>query len=147
MVKKIYIANDHAAVDLKNILVDYLKSKGIEVINLGTDTKDSVHYPEYAKKLAQKILSDEEALGILMCGTGIGMSISINRYKGIRAALCYNEYTAKMARAHNNANVLVMGGRVVGPELAKSIVDTFLDGEFEGGRHQIRIDMIDELVE
>ena len=143
---KIFVANDHAALELKNVLLEYLNDKYsslFEVINLGTNTKDSVHYPDYAKLLAENVLNNEGAFGLLMCGTGIGMSIAVNRFKGIRAALCYNEYAAKMARAHNNANVLVMGGRVIGPELAKSILDTFLGSEFEGGRHKTRIDMLD----
>lgn len=144
MPQKIYIANDHGAVELKNVLLEMLNDGDYEVINLGTNSSDSVDYPEYADALCEKILEDKNSLGILMCGTGIGIGIRANRHKGIRAALCYNEFMASVTRAHNDANVLVMGGRVIGPELAKSITKAFLKGKFEGGRHQRRVDLLDQ---
>ena len=140
---KIFFANDHGAHELKNILLPFVKELGYEVEDLGCDGSESVNYPDYADKMADKILSTENSLGILMCGTGIGISIAANRHKGIRAGLCINEYMAEMTRKHNNANVLVMGGRVVGQDLAKNITKTFLENNFEGGRHQTRIDMLD----
>ncbi|MCJ8312735.1 MAG: ribose 5-phosphate isomerase B [Saccharospirillaceae bacterium] len=138
---KVYFANDHGANELKDVVLAYVKELGYEVEDLGCDGSQSVNYPDYADLMAKKILADKDALGILMCGTGIGISIAANRHKGIRAALCVNEFMAKMTRQHNDANVLVMGGRVVGTDLGKSIAQTFLENDFEGGRHQTRIDM------
>jgi len=141
---KIFFANDHGATELKNVVMEYVKELGYEIENLGTDGFDSVNYPDYADKMAEKILSNEGSLGVLMCGSGIGISMAANRHNGIRAGLCMNEYMAEMTRKHNDANVLVMGGRIVGPDLAKSITKTFLNNEFEGGRHKIRIDLMDK---
>lgn len=140
---KIFIGNDHGAVNLKKEIIKFLVDQGYEVINLGVDEEKSVDYPEYGKLVARKVLENEGALGIVMCGTGIGISIAANKVPGIRAALCTNEYMAEMARRHNNANILALGGRVIGPELAKNIVKAFLNASFEGGRHQRRIDMIE----
>lgn len=142
-VSKVFFANDHGANELKDVLITYVEELGYEVEDLGCDGSESVNYPDYADKMAEKILSTKDSLGVLMCGTGIGISIAANRHKGIRAGLCLNEYMSEMTRKHNNANVLVMGGRVVGPDLAKSITKTFLENDFEGGRHQTRIDMLD----
>ena len=143
--KKIALAADHAGYELKNHLVAYLTEKGYDCVNLGTDTADSVDYPVYANALCEKILSGECEKGIVICGTGIGMSLAANKVPGIRCALCGDPYSAKMTRAHNDANMLALGARVIGVELAKMIVEAFLDTPFEGGRHQTRIDMITAL--
>lgn len=142
---KVYIANDHAAVDLKNELMDYVKSLGFEPINLGTDTSESVNYPSYAEKAAKAVLADAGSLGILICGTGVGMSLAANKVHGIRAAAVSEVYSAKLTRMHNDANILCIGARVIGSETAKMIVEAFLTTPFEGGRHQTRVDMITAL--
>ena len=139
---KIAIGADHGAFDLKEVLKVYLEEKGYEVKDCGTYDLSSVDYPDIAEKTAKEITNGSCEKGILLCGTGIGISIAANKVKGIRAALCTNEYCAKMSRNHNNANILCMGARVTGVELAKSILDTFLKEEFEGGRHQVRVDKI-----
>jgi len=140
---KIAIGNDHAAVELKNQISEYIKEKyGYEVINFGTDTNESVDYPIYGAKVARAVAAGEADLGIAICGTGLGISLAANKVKGIRCAVCSEPYTAKMSRAHNNCNMLAFGARVVGLDLAKMIVDTFLTTEFEGGRHQRRVDLI-----
>ncbi len=139
---KIVIASDHAGFDLKSTIVDHLKKQGIEVLDLGPDTaKNSVDYPDYAKKVAEKVLSDK-CYGILICGTGIGMCITANKFKGIRAANTNDIFSAKMAKSHNNANIICLGSRIVGKGLAEDIVDTWISEEFEGGRHQARLDKI-----
>ena len=139
---KIGIGNDHAAVEMKFEIVKYLEEAGHEVINYGTDTPESCDYPVYGEKVARAVVAGEVEQGILICGKGLGISIAANKVKGIRAAVCSEPFTAKMARAHNNCNILSFGARVVGVELAKMIVDTWLNTEFEGGRHQRRVDMI-----
>lgn len=139
---KIAIGADHGGVDLKVILKEYLESKGYEVTDCGTYDSNSVDYPDIAEKTAKEVTDGNCEKAVLLCGTGIGISIAANKVKGIRAALCSNEYCAKMARNHNNANILCMGARVTGVELAKSILDTFLREDFEGGRHQVRVDKI-----
>lgn len=139
---KIGIANDHAAVDMKKQIVEYLVEKGYEVVNYGTDTYESCNYPEYGEKVGRAVASGEVDLGIAICGSGCGISISANKVKGVRACLCSEPYTAKMSREHNNANVLAFGARVIGIEMAKMIVDAWLGAEFLGGRHQDRVDMI-----
>jgi ribose 5-phosphate isomerase B len=141
---KIAIGSDHAGFRLKEIIKNFLKTKGIEVEDFGTHTEESVDYPDYAFKVAEAVSTGEFDFGILVCGTGIGMSISANKVKGIRAALCNDLYTAHASREHNNANVLCMGGRVVGDEVAKEIVNTFLNAKFEGGRHERRINKIED---
>lgn len=138
---KIAIGADHGATELKEFLTGYLKEKGHEV-NCYFEVNGSVDYPDVAKETVSHIVNGENDFGILLCGTGIGISIAANKIDGIRAALCTNEYCAKMAKIHNNANVICMGGRVVGFELAKSIIDAYLNAEFEGGRHKIRVDKI-----
>ena len=139
---KIIIASDHAGFVLKSEVITHLESKNIDVVDLGPDTdKNSVDYPDYAKKVAEQVLA-QNCLGILICGTGIGMSISANRFKGIRAALVGDTYSAKMTKRHNNANIICMGSRVIGTGLAIDIVDTWLSEPFEGGRHQDRLSKI-----
>lgn len=142
---KIIIGADHGGFELKGHIVKYLVEQGFEVEDVGTYSEESCDYPDIAQKLAKRVASGEFEKGILICGTGIGISISANKIKGIRAALCGDVYSAKMTRKHNDANILCMGGRVVGRELAFMIVDTFLNTEFEGGRHQRRIDKIHNL--
>ena len=144
MEKNIIIGSDHAGFELKGYLSELLKNKGYFVEDIGCYSTDSCDYPLFAKKLCEKVL-DNNTLGILICGSGIGMSMAANRIKGIRAALCLNEYMAKMSRRHNNANVLCLGARIVGQDLAQSITIAFLDEEFEGGRHKRRIDLIEGL--
>lgn len=141
--KPIIFGSDHAGLGLKKELIAYLSPK-YELIDVGTKDENSCDYPVYARKLCQEVL-DRQTLGILICGSGIGMSITANRFQGIRAALCLNEYMARMARMHNDANVLCLGDRIIGVELAKSIVDVFLEASFEGGRHLRRIQLIDSL--
>lgn len=138
----LYIASDHAGFDLKNALAAALKEKGIAVTDLGTDSMASCDYPDFAHTLCSKVL-ETGAPGILICGTGIGMSIAANRHHGIRAALCTHEFHAKACRAHNNANVLCLGARVTAPGLAIELADLFLTTPFEGGRHQTRIERIE----
>ena len=137
----IIIGSDHAGFDLKEECKSLLKD--CEVKDIGVFNRDSADYPAVAHKLAQAISKGEHGRGILICGTGIGMSMVANRYKGVRAALCYNLYTTRMSRLHNDANILVMGGRVIGVGLALEMVDLFLKTPFEGGRHQKRLDQID----
>lgn len=142
---KIAIGCDHGAYDLKEIVRDYLTEKGIEVDDKGTYSKDSCNYPVFAKAVCKEVQAKSVDFGILICSTGIGISIAANKHKGIRAALCGDVYSAKFTRLHNNANVLCMGAVVTGVGLAKMIVDTFLETEYEGGRHQARLDMITEI--
>ena len=141
---KIAIGNDHTAVEMKNDVTVYLQSKGIEVINFGTDTSDSVDYPIYGEKVANAVAAGEADLGIAICGTGLGIGLACNKVHGIRAAICSEPYTAKYSRLHNNCNVLCFGARVIGIEMAKMMIDEFVQTEFEGGRHQRRVDEIME---
>ena len=142
---KIVIGNDHVAVEMKQDLTKYLEEKGHEVINVGTDESASFHYPISAYRACKKIQDGEADCGILICGTGEGIGISANKMKGIRCCICSDPYTAKLSKQHNNANVIAFGARVIGPELARMIVDEWLNAEFMGGRHQLRVDMIMEL--
>ena len=142
---RIAIGNDHTAVDLKNTIVDYLTELGYDVINLGTDSRESCDYPVYGEKVGRAVADGQADLGIAICGTGVGISLAANKVKGVRACVCSEPYTAKLSRMHNNSNVLAFGARVVGDELAKMIVKEWLDAEFEGGRHQRRVDMIMEI--
>lgn len=139
---KIAFGNDHTAVELKNIIMEFVKGLGYEVIDFGTNSTESCDYPLYGEKVGQAVASGEADLGIALCGTGLGISLAANKVKGIRACVCSEPYTAKMSRQHNNSNVLSFGPRVVGNELAKMITQAWLDTEFEGGRHQRRVDMI-----
>ncbi|MGC8926413.1 MAG: ribose 5-phosphate isomerase B [Myxococcota bacterium] len=143
-IQKIYIGSDHAGFSYKEKIKEYLTNSGYTVIDKGCDSEESVHYPIYATSVSKEVLKDTESVGILICGSGIGMSIAANKYKGIRCALCLNEYMAEMSRRHNNANVLSLGSRVIGIDLAIAIVRRFLGSEFEGGRHQKRLDLICE---
>lgn len=142
---KIGIGNDHSALELKAEIVEFLKEKGHEVVDYGTYTAESCDYPAYGEAVGRAVASRKVEQGILICGTGLGISLAANKVKGVRAAVCSEPYTAKMARAHNNCNILAFGARVVGAELAKMIVETWLNTEFEGGRHQRRVDMIMEI--
>ena len=139
---KIAIGNDHVAVEMKNHIIDYLTAKGHELVNFGTDTNERCDYPIYGKKVADAVAKGECEFGILICGTGIGISLAANKVKGIRAAVCSDPYSARLTRQHNNANIIAFGARVVGEATAEMIVDEFLNAEYEGGRHQTRIDMI-----
>lgn len=139
---KIAIASDHGGYELKGVIIDYLTNKGNEMLNLGTDSADSVDYSDYAEKCAEKVLSKDVDFGIVVCGTGIGISIAANKIKGIRCALCHSPETAALAKQHNNANIISLGGRTTTDEMALKIVDAFIEAEFEGGRHQRRVDKI-----
>ena len=143
---KIAIGNDHAAVDLKQHVSEHLQAQGFEVVNFGTDTADSCDYPIYAEKVAKAVVSGECDRGILICGTGIGISFAANKVHGVRCAVCSEPCSAVLTRKHNDANILAMGARIIGPELAESIVDAFLSTPFSGGeRHLRRIDLISTL--
>ena len=139
---KIGIGNDHAALEMKNQVMEYLEEKGYEVINYGTNTPESCNYPEFGEKVGRAVVSGEVDCGILICGTGVGISLAANKVKGVRAVVCSEPYSAKLSKQHNNTNMLAFGARVVGIELAKMIIDEWLGAEFEGGRHQTRVDMI-----
>ncbi len=138
------IASDHGGFELKNKIIDYLKSKNFEIKDFGTYDKSSCDYPYYAKQVANAVLSEEFKKGILVCGTGIGMQITANRFKGIRAVCPNNCYCARMSVEHNNSNILCLGQRVLGEGLAVEILETWINSVFQGERHQKRIDMIDE---
>ena len=139
---KIAIGNDHVALDMKNHIKSYLEAKGHTLVDFGAHSAERTDYPIYAKKVADSILSGECELGILICGTGIGISIAANKVDGIRAAVCSEPYSAALTRTHNNANIIAFGARVIGTATAETIVDAFLGAEYEGGRHQNRLDMI-----
>ncbi len=142
---KIVIASDHAGYFLKEKIKNFLKDRNYEVFDVGCYSPESVDYPEYGAKAIEKILNKEVEYGILICGTGLGMSIFANRFSGIRAALCHEPFSAKMARLHNNANVLVLGGRIIGEAIALEIVKTFFETPFEGERHERRLNLIEKL--
>ncbi len=138
----IAIACDHSALELKKEIEDLLTARGLEFKDFGTYTTDSCHYPVFGARAARAVASGECDRGIVICGTGIGISLAANKVKGIRCALCSDPYSAKMTRAHNDANMLALGARVIGVELAKMIVEAWLDTPFEGGRHKTRVDML-----
>jgi len=140
--KKIVIGCDHAAVDMKNTVREHLLSRGFEDADVGTYTWDSCNYPVFAHRACVKVQNGEADMGILICGTGIGMSLVANKHKGIRAACCSDTFSARLTRQHNDANFLCFGARVVGIGLALDLVDAFVDAEFEGGKHAARVDMI-----
>ena len=142
---KIVIGNDHSAVELKNIIKAHLEEKGYEVMNVGTDTSDSCDYPVYGEKVGRAVASGEADLGIAICGTGVGISLAANKVKGIRACVCSEPYSARMSKQHNNSNIIAFGARVIGVETAKMIVDEWLNAKYEGGRHQVRVDMLTEI--
>lgn len=139
------IGNDHAALEMKDLIVKHLEARGIEVKNFGTDTTDSCNYPEIAEKVANAVAGGECERGILICGTGVGMSIAANKVNGVRAVVCSEPFSAKLSKEHNNSNILCVGARVVGSELAKMIVDAWVDAEFLGGRHETRVNMIADI--
>ncbi|EHC6021025.1 ribose 5-phosphate isomerase B [Listeria monocytogenes] len=139
---KIAIGNDHVGIELKPVIVAYLQDLGHEVDDFGAFSNERTDYPEYGKKVAESIAAGKSDLGILICGSGVGISIAANKVNGIRAVVCSEPYSAKLSREHNNTNILAFGSRVVGAELAKMIVQNWLDAEFEGGRHAKRVEMI-----
>lgn len=139
---KIGIANDHTGIEMKQAITALLEEKGHEVVNFGTDKNESCDYPIYGEKVGRAVASGEVDRGILICGTGLGISLAANKVHGVRAAVCSEPCTARLSRQHNDANVLAFGARIVGLEMAKMIVETWMDAEFEGGRHKRRVDMI-----
>lgn len=139
---KIGIANDHSGVEMKNEVVEYLRSKGYEVVNYGTDSTESTDYPIWGEKLANAVAAGEVDRGIGICGTGVGIGLACNKVAGIRACICSEPYSAKYSRLHNNCQILCFGDRVIGIELAKMIIDEFMTTEFEGGRHERRVNEI-----
>ena len=141
---RIALASDHAGFELKEIIKEHLSSRDVALVDLGTDSTRSVDYPDFARKVCEAVLNRSAEKGILICGTGVGMSMMANRYKVIRGALCHDHFTALAARSHNDSNVLILGGRVLGVDLAKSIVDTWLETPFQGDRHERRIKKFDE---
>ena len=142
---KIGIGNDHVAVDMKNEIKEYLESKGYEVVNFGTDSKERCNYPVYGEAVANAVVSGEVDCGVLICGTGIGISIAANKVKGVRAAVVSEPVSARLTKEHNNANIIAFGARIVGSEMAKAIVDAWLDAKYIGsGRHERRVNMIEE---
>lgn len=141
----IAIGSDHGGFELKEAIKSLLVDRAVIVQDLGTDNGDSVDYPDFAEKVARKVSSGEADKGILVCGTGIGMSIVANKFPGVRAALATDTYMAKMAKQHNNANILVLGGRVIDKNEAREMVEIWMDTEFEGGRHQVRLEKIKDL--
>ena len=143
---KIGFGSDHAAVELKNILLEHLKEQGYECVDYGAyDPAVKTDYPVQGQKVAEALVRGEVDKGVLVCGTGIGISLAANKVPGIRAAVCSEPYSAKLSVQHNNANIIAMGARVVGPELGKMIVDEFFHASFEGGRHENRVNMITEI--
>lgn len=138
--ERIAVASDHAGVGLKSVAEETLRELGCDVLNLGTDGPESVDYPEFADKMAAALKAGDAARGVLICGTGIGMSIAINRHRHVRAARCCDATDARLSREHNDANVLVLGARTLGAETARDCIRTFMTTAFEGGRHQRRVD-------
>lgn len=139
---KIGIGNDHSALDMKKEVIEHLKELGHEVVNYGTDSSASCNYPEYGEKVAKAVVAGEVDCGILICGTGIGISLAANKVNGIRAAVCSEPYSAKLSKQHNNSNILAFGARVIGIETAKMMIDEWLGAQFQGGRHAQRVQMI-----
>lgn len=142
---KIGIGNDHAATEMKKEIMKYLQNQGYEVVNYGTDTNESCDYPIYGEKVALAVKNHEVDEGVLICGTGIGISLAANKVPGIRAASVSETVSARLAKEHNNANIIAFGARIVGIEEAKAIVSAFLNAKFQGGRHKRRVDIIDEI--
>jgi ribose 5-phosphate isomerase B len=142
---KIGIANDHSALEMKKEIIAYLESKGHEIIDYGTNSTESTDYPIWGEKVANAVASGEVEKGIAICGTGLGISLACNKVNGIRACVCSEPYTAKYSRLHNNCNIICFGARVIGIEMAKMIVDEFFETEFEGGRHERRVNMITDI--
>ena len=144
---KVVLGCDHGGLNIKNAVIEYLKGKNIEFTDYGCYTEESVDYPVYAYKVATAVAGKDDVLGILCCGTGIGISMAANKVKGIRAAVCTNEFMAEMTRRHNNSNIICMGGRIIDEATAVKLADIFLNTEFEGDRHTKRVDMITSIEE
>ena len=144
---RIGIGNDHAAIELKNAIVNHLIDKGYEVVNFGINEGETVDYPSIGEEMGKAVVDNIVDYGVLICGTGFGISLAANKVNGIRCVTCSEPYSALLSRQHNNTNMLAFGARVVGIELAKMILDAWLSGEYEGGRHQVRIDMLKEIEE
>lgn len=144
---KIAIGNDHVGIELKPVIVEYLEELGHEVEDFGTYTDERTDYPNFGKAVAESVAAKKNDLGIVICGTGVGISIAANKVNGIRAVVCSEPYSAKLSKMHNNTNVLGFGARVVGSELAKMIVKEWLDAEYEGGRHENRVQLIGQIEE
>lgn len=144
---RIGIGNDHVAIELKNTIKEHLEQQGYEVVDFGTNSPERFDYPISGYKIGKAVASGDVDLGVLICGTGVGISLAANKVHGIRACVCSDPYSAKLSREHNNTNIIAFGARVVGPELAKMIVDEWLGATFQGGRHQRRIDMLAEIEE
>lgn len=144
---KIGIGNDHTAVEMKNIIKEHLEEQGHEVVDFGTNSTDRFDYPISGYKVGKAVAGGEVDLGVLICGTGVGISLAANKVRGVRACVCSEPYSAKLSRMHNNTNIIAFGARVVGPEMAKMIVDEWLGAEFEGGRHERRVNMLSEIEE
>lgn len=142
---RLAIGNDHVAIDMKNEIKAYLESKGIEVLDVGTDSPERFNYPVSGYRVARLVADGKADGGVLICGTGVGISLAANKVRGIRACVCSEPYTARLSKQHNNANIIAFGARVIGVEMAKMIVDEWLSAEYMGGRHQIRVDMIHEI--
>lgn len=142
---KLAIGNDHVAVEMKKEIKAYLEAKGIEMVDVGTNSTERFNYPISGYKVAQMVAAGEVDGGVLICGTGVGISLAANKVKGIRACVCSEPYSAKLSKQHNNTNIIAFGARVIGVETAKMIVDKWLNAEYEGGRHQVRVDMIAEI--
>ena len=142
---KLAIGNDHVAIEMKKEIKAYLEEKGHEIIDVGTNEPGSFHYPISGYKVAKMVAAGEVEGGILICGTGVGISLAANKVKGIRACVCSEPYTAKLSKQHNNANMIAFGARVIGPETAKMILDEWLGASFEGGRHEQRVALITEI--
>ncbi len=141
--KRIVLSSDHAAIDLRRAVADHISAQGYEVLDIGPTTTESTHYPKHGQAAAERVVSGEADLGIILCGTGQGIMMAANKVQGIRCGVCSDTFSAAMIRAHNNANMLSLGARVIGEGLALEIVDAFLSTEFEGGRHATRVDMIE----
>ncbi|MEG1459244.1 MAG: ribose 5-phosphate isomerase B [Acetivibrio sp.] len=142
---KIAIGNDHSAVEMKQQITEFLQEMGHEVVNYGTDSTESCDYPIYGEKVGKAVVSGETQCGILICGTGVGISLAANKVNGVRAVVCSEPFSAKLSKQHNNTNILAFGARVVGIELAKMIVEEWLNAEFLGDRHQRRVDMLTDI--
>ena len=142
---KLAIGNDHVAIDMKNEIRAHLESRGIEVLDVGTNSPERFNYPVSGYRVARLVADGVVDGGVLICGTGVGISLAANKVRGIRACVCSEPYTARLSRQHNNANIIAFGARVIGIETAKMIVDEWLKAEYEGGRHQTRVDMIAEI--
>lgn len=145
MKRKIAIGCDHVGYELKPVIIEHLEKRGIEVVDYGTKDNDRTDYPIYGRSVAAAVAEKNVDGGILICGTGVGISIVANKIKGIRAVVCSEPYSAKLSKEHNDTNILALGARVVGSEMAKMIVDAWLDAEFEGGRHKARVSMIESV--